>query len=81
MMSKISCSSSRLAFGAAALFAAGALFAAPMVMPPPTVRVEKVSTVDRSEGKSYVATSSPYALVDVVARVSGTLTKSDFKEG
>ena len=81
MISKISCSSSRFVLGAAAFFAAGALFAAPGQQPIPTVRVEKVSTVDRSEGKSYVATSSPYALVEVVARVSGTMTKAPFKEG
>ena len=81
MMPKKLCSSSRLALGAAALLAAGAVGAAPMARPTPTVRVEKVSTVDRSEGKSYVATSSPYALVEVVARVSGTMKKAPFKEG
>ena len=56
--------------------------AAQMQMPPPTVRAEKVTMIDRSEPKSYVATTSPYALVEVVARVSGTMTKdSKWSEG
>lgn len=67
--------------GTAVLLAAGAADAAEMRRPVPTVRVEKVLTVDRSEAKSYVATSSPYALVEVVARVSGTMKKAPFKEG
>lgn len=70
-----------LIMGTAALLASGSLGAAEMRRPTPTVRVEKVSTVDRGESKSYVATSSPYALVEVVARVSGTMKKAPFKEG
>ena len=74
-------------FGAAVLFAAASVHAAPkpkapaMQMPTPTVRVEKVGMLTHSEPKSYVATTSPYALIEVVARVSGTMTKGKFKEG
>ena len=77
--------------GAAVLIAVGALAgcrpaaakpkAAAMQMPTPTVRVEKVGMLSHSEPKSYVATTSPYALIEVVARVSGTMTKGKFKEG
>ena len=67
--------------GTVLLAAVGNLGAAEMRRPTPTVRVEKVSTVERGESKSYVATSSPYALVEVVARVSGTMKKAPFKEG
>ena len=68
--------------GAAALLAAGALHAAGPAMPPPAVRTEKVSMIDRSEPKSYVAGTAPYALVEIVARVSGTMTKDPgWKEG
>ena len=67
--------------GTAVLLAAANAEAAEMRRPTPTVRVEKVSTVERGEAKSYVATSSPYALVEVVARVSGTMKKAPFKEG
>ena len=68
--------------GAAALLAAGALHAAGPAMPPPAVRTEKVSLIGSSEPKSYVAGTLPYALVDIVARVSGTMTKDPgWKEG
>ena len=68
--------------GAAALLAAGTLRAAGPAMPPPAVRTETVSTIDRSEPKSYVASSQPYALVEIVARVSGTMTKDPgWREG
>lgn len=51
-------------------------------MPPAVVSVEKVAMIGRGEPKRYVASTSPYALVDIVARVSGTMTKDDkWKEG
>ena len=51
-------------------------------MPPAVVSVEKVAMIDRGEPRRYVASTSPYALVDIVARVSGTMTKDDnWKEG
>ena len=70
--------------GAAALLAAGSLYAAPAKpqQPPPTVAVEKASTVSQSEPKSYVARTFPYELVEIVARVSGTMTKdAGWREG
>ena len=71
-----------IGLGAAALLAAGALYGAGPEMPPPAVRTEKVSNIDRSEPKSYVAGTLPYALVEIVARVSGTMTKDPgWKEG
>ena len=62
--------------GAACFAASGALHAAGMPRrPTPTVRAEKAVLIDRGEPKSYVATTSPFALVEVVARVSGTMVK------
>lgn len=75
-------SGASILLGAAALLAAGALHGAGPAMPPPAVRTEKVSMIDRSEPKSYVAGTAPYALVEIVARVSGTMTKDPgWKEG
>jgi len=67
--------------GAAALFAAGALYAAAPAQPPPTVGTEKASTVAVSAPKSYVARTEPYALVEIVARVSGEMKMENWKEG
>ena len=51
-------------------------------LPPAVVSIEKVAMIDRGEPKRYVASTSPYALVDIVARVSGTMTMdSGWKEG
>ena len=51
-------------------------------MPPPVVSVEKVAMIERGEPKRYVASTSPYALVDIVARVSGKMEKDKkWKEG
>ena len=61
--------------GAAALLAAGTLQAAGPKQPPPTVGVEKSTTVKQSEPKRYVARTFPYELVQITARVSGTITK------
>ncbi len=47
----------------------------------PTVRVEEVTLIERSEPKSYVGTIVADATVDIVARISGTLEKANFKEG
>lgn len=47
----------------------------------PAVRVEKSTSINRSEGKSYVGNVTPSKTVDIVARVSGTLWKAAFKEG
>ncbi len=71
---------------AAAMCAAGTLAgcrrpaspaAAAMMRPTPTVRAEKVTMIDSSEPRSYVAKTSPFALVEVVARVSGTMKKDE----
>jgi RND family efflux transporter MFP subunit len=67
--------------GAAALLAAGSLYAAAPAQPPPTVGTEKALTVDVSAPKSYVARTEPYALVEIVARVSGEMKKEEWKEG
>lgn len=70
--------------GAAALLAAGSLHAAPakQQQPPPAVAVEKASTVGQAEPKRYVGRTLPYELVEIVARVSGTMTKdSGWREG
>ena len=64
-----------LLLGAAALLAAGSLRAAGPKQAPPTVGVEKSTTVAQSEPKRYVARTFPYELVEITARVSGTLTK------
>ena len=65
--------------GAAALFAAGALYAAAPAQPPPTVGTEKASTVAVSAPKSYVARTEPYALVEIVARVSREMKMENWK--
>jgi RND family efflux transporter MFP subunit len=49
--------------------------------PPASVAVEAVSTMDRTEPKSYVGTIKGDSTVDIVARVDGTLWKAAFKEG
>lgn len=68
--------------GAAALLAFGTLQAAGPKQPPPTVGVEKSTTVEQSEPKRYVARTFPYELVEITARVSGTMTKDPkWREG
>ena len=47
----------------------------------PAVRVEKVTTVTRSDGQLYVGKIEGSENVAIVARVSGTLWKAAFKEG
>ena len=67
----------------AALLSMGAirLAAAAPESQAPSVRVEEVSTLDRSEPKTYVGTIGASDTVDIVARVSGTLEQRPFKEG
>ena len=68
--------------GVATLFCVvEATAAGPQQAQAPSVRVAEVTTVDRSEPKSYVGTIVADETVDIVARVSGTLEKADFKEG
>ena len=68
--------------GAAALLAAGTLHAAGPKQPPPTVGVEKSTTVKQSEPRRYIARTLPYELVEITARVSGTMTKDPkWREG
>lgn len=47
----------------------------------PAVRVEKVSTIDQSEPRTYVGTVTASETVDLVARVNGVLWKAAYKEG
>lgn len=67
----------------AMLLSAGAirLAAAAPESQAPSVRVEEVSMLDRSEPKTYVGTIGASDTVDIVARVSGTLEQRPFKEG
>lgn len=47
----------------------------------PAVRVEAATTLDRTEGKTFVGKVTGSETVEIVARVSGTLWKAAFKEG
>ncbi len=47
----------------------------------PAVSVETVSTIDRSQPRTYVGTVSGAESVAIVARVSGTLWEASFREG
>ncbi len=47
----------------------------------PTVRVEEVSPLERTEPKTYVGTVAAADTVDIVARISGTLEQQPYKEG
>ncbi len=47
----------------------------------PSVRVEKVSEVSKTESKIYVGTVSASETVDIVARIDGVMWKSAFREG
>ena len=68
-------------FGAALLPASGTLSAAAPQAQAPSVRVEEVTMIDRSEPKTYVGTVAAADTVNIVARVSGTMEKAPFKEG
>ncbi len=68
-------------FGAALLPASGTLSAAAPQEQAPSVRVEEVTMIDRSEPKTYVGTVAAADTVNIVARVSGTMEKAPFKEG
>ena len=67
--------------GAAALLAAGSLHAAGPAQPPPTVGIELAAPVSVGAPKNYVARTEAYALVEIVARVSGEMKKEEWKEG
>ena len=47
----------------------------------PSVRVEKVTEVSKTESKIYVGTVSASETVDIVARIDGVMWKSAFREG
>ncbi len=47
----------------------------------PSVNVEMVRTIDKSESKTYVGTVSGSEAVGIVARITGTLWKVAFHEG
>ncbi|MEI3000801.1 MAG: efflux RND transporter periplasmic adaptor subunit [Victivallis sp.] len=64
-----------------ALPASGTLSAAAPQAQAPSVRVEEVTMIDRSEPKTYVGTVAAADTVNIVARVSGTMEKAPFKEG
>ncbi len=49
--------------------------------PVPAVQVEQVSGIEQTEPKSYIGTVNGSSVVDLVARVSGTLEKQYFKKG
>ena len=66
---------------AAAIFAASGVGAAESAHVVPTVRVDPVTELDQSEPKTYVGTVGAADTVDVVARISGTLESTPFKEG
>ncbi len=71
---------SRVFFIAAALLPA-AVFAAEGGKVNPSVRVEEVAVIGKSEPRTYVGTVAAADTVDIVARVSGTMWKAAFKEG
>ena len=56
-------------------------FAAPPPQAPPTVRVAKVDTIDRSDAKTYVANVIAYRTIRFTTRISGTLEKNMFEDG
>jgi RND family efflux transporter MFP subunit len=67
--------------GAAALIAAGSLHAAGPAQPPPTVGTEVAAPIQAGAPKNYVARTEAYAVVEIVARVSGEMKKEVWKEG
>lgn len=54
---------------------------APAQMPPLPVKAFEVSYGETTTAKSYPAVLKPYQEIDLIARVSGYLTKRSFKEG
>lgn len=58
-----------------------ALSAAPPARPAPAVDVEKVTLLDRAEGKNYVGTLKASKIVNITPKITGTLWKALFKEG
>lgn len=50
-------------------------------MPPLSVKTQSISFKEETLTKSYSAILKPYQEVDVIARISGFLTKQNFKEG
>ncbi len=63
------------------LCASAALGAWAAVATVPSVRVEKVSEVKKTESKVYVGTVYASETVDIVARIDGVMWKSAFREG
>ncbi len=59
--------------------AAGGIYAASATIP--SVRVEKVTEVSKTESKVYVGTVNASETVDIVARIDGVMWKSAFREG
>ncbi len=59
--------------------AAAGIYAASATIP--SVRVEKVTEVSKTESKVYVGTVNASETVDIVARIDGVMWKSAFREG